>query len=157
MAGRDAHELGQWGPENPRHDRTVRDVPRILTLVSGLALLGLLALVTVASLQPSTGAVSLPHADKALHFLAYAGVAGLAVPTLCARARMAFALAVLWGAGIEAAQGLMALGREASGLDILANTAGAALGAWVSLAALRVLASRGRARRDSRPTGYRGP
>ena len=157
MAGPDIQELGQWGPEDPRYDRAVRDVPRILTRLSGTALLVLLVAITPASLQPSTGAVSLPHADKVLHFLAYLGVAGLAVPALSGRARPAFALAVLWGVGIEAAQGLMALGREASGLDILANTAGASLGAWAALAALRALATRTWARPASRGAGEGGP
>lgn len=82
---------------------------------------------------PSFDFLAWPHADKALHFFAYAAVAWLACkvawPWDGARRR---GLVVIWasvtllGAGNELIQWFMDLGRDGSLLDGTANAAGAA-------------------------------
>ena len=115
---------------------TVPPLPSAIRASASALLFALLALITVVSLQPGTGAVPLfPHIDKLEHFAAYFAVAGLAVPAF-RNALLAFALAALWGAGVEVLQATVAADRDASVLDAAANTAGALAGVWASRSAL---------------------
>lgn len=99
---------------------------------------GLTLAVVVASLVPS---VALPHvsvSDKVEHFSAYLALAmwfgGLVPP----RRYAVLGLALLaLGGGIEIAQGLMGLGREADWRDFYADAAGAIAGLALCLAGLR--------------------
>jgi hypothetical protein len=99
---------------------------------------GLVLIVVVASLVP---AGSLPHigmTDKAEHMIAYGGLAlcygGLMTP----RHYVYLGLGLLaLGGGIEIAQGLMGLGREADWRDFYADALGAAIGLSLCMAGLR--------------------
>ena len=100
-------------------------------LFKALAVLAALA-IAYASLQPTGGTQSIPHADKVLHLIAYGGLAGLIglgwwrLPLV-----WAVAVAAAFGAGVEIAQGVFTAGRTPSVADALANTLGAGLAAWV--------------------------
>ena len=121
---------GRWrGGTVPRPPSAIRHLSAALLLV-------LLALITTVSLQPGTGAVPLfPHIDKLEHFAAYFAVAGVALPVF-RNALAAFALAALWGAGLEVLQATVAADRDASVFDAVANMAGALAGVWVSRSTL---------------------
>ena len=97
----------------------------------------LTAIVIVGSLLPDR---DLPHmrlSDKVEHLGAYAGLAlwfgGLIAPRRYLR--LGLALLAL-GGGIEIAQGLMGMGREADWLDFYADTLGVALGLSLCVAGL---------------------
>ena len=106
-------------------------LPAPITWLARILLVALLLLITWASLRPPPPMVGPNGADKVVHFLAYAAVAALALGSGM-RAWTAVALAVLWGAGVEVAQGLGANGRTPSVADGVANTLGAlaAVAAW---------------------------
>ena len=95
-------------------------------------------LVVVASLVPARDLPRLRVSDKLEHVLAYLALAlwfgGLAAPR--SYLRLALGLLVL-GGGIEIAQGLMGLGREADWRDFEADALGVALGLSLCLAGLR--------------------
>lgn len=83
---------------------------------------------------------SIPHLDKALHFLAYLGLAMALAHALAGGRRQrflwAFVLAALYGISDEVHQAFVP-GRDASALDWLADAAGAWTGAFVYLAGRR--------------------
>ena len=95
-------------------------------------------LVIVSSLVPSRDLPHLRVSDKVEHLVAYFGLAlwfGGLVPL---RRYLALALALLMlGGGIEIAQGLMGLGREADWRDFYADSLGAGLGLAGCMAGLR--------------------
>lgn len=95
-------------------------------------------LVIVSSLVPSRDLPHLRVSDKVEHLVAYFGLAlwfGGLVPL---RRYLALALALLMlGGGIEIAQGLMGLGREADWRDFYADSLGVGLGLAVCMAGLR--------------------
>ena len=114
-----------------RHHLTWYFLGMLLTLV-----------VIVSSLVPNE---DLPHwriSDKVEHIVAYAGLAlwfgGLMPPRRYAY--LALVLLAL-GGGIEIAQGLMGLGREADWRDFYADAFGVALGISLCLAGLQHWAS----------------
>ena len=84
------------------------------------------SLIAVSS-SPATN-----HFDKIVHFAAYFT---LVVLGLCAfpKAHIGWIVGAMigFGAGLEVAQGLMGLGRSASFGDLLANTLGAAVPAYL--------------------------
>jgi hypothetical protein len=99
---------------------------------------GLVLVVVVASLVP---AGSLPHlgvTDKLEHMIAYGGLALCYGGLIAPRHYGYLALALLaLGGGIEIAQGLMGLGREADWRDFYADALGAAIGLSLCMAGLR--------------------
>ncbi len=103
--------------------------------VAGLMTIGLAAIIIWASLVGSSQLPPVPGSDKVKHFAAYMG---LGLPLVIwlgdKRASLGFVLLLMLGAGLEIAQGLGGMGRTASLLDMLANSAGALIG--VSLARL---------------------
>jgi VanZ family protein len=117
--------------KKPSHHLTWYFLGVLLTLV-----------VIVSSLVPNE---DLPHvrvSDKVEHIVAYSGLAlwfgGLMPP----RRYVYLALALLaLGGGIEIAQGLMGLGREADWRDFYADAFGVALGLALCLAGLKHWAS----------------
>jgi len=99
-------------------------------MLAGGLFFAALVLITWQSLVAPTGAGGFAMQDKVVHFLAYgtvAGLGGIATRNVWGAAL----LAVIWGIGVEAAQAMMALGREASLGDVAANGAGALLAAIV--------------------------
>jgi VanZ family protein len=136
---RQATDMGQWGPQGPQMTTSVRASLRALfdsapfLWASRIVLLLTLAFVTWQSLTPITPSSNVPYADKIMHAIAYAGVAGLMVWSGLRSVVIAILGATLWGAGIEIAQAVMALGREGSLADGFANAAGAALGAGITI------------------------
>ncbi|MDX1293502.1 MAG: VanZ family protein [Hyphomonas sp.] len=103
-------------------------------LIRGLAALsafGLAVLIAVYSLVPASQAPAPSVSDKVKHFAAYAALAAplwVALGPGMRRAATAFALAVLFGIGLELAQMLGTAGREGSALDVAANMGGAVAG-----------------------------
>jgi VanZ family protein len=99
---------------------------------------GLTLLVIIASLVPARDLPRLRISDKLEHVLAYLALAlwfgGLAAPR--AYLRLSLGLLAL-GGGIEIAQGLMGLGRQADWYDFYADALGVALGLSLCLAGLR--------------------
>jgi VanZ family protein len=94
-------------------------------------------IVIISSLVPARELPHLRFSDKLQHLLAYTGLAlwfgGLVAP----RRYMGLALALLaLGGGIEIAQGLMGLGREADWHDFYADALGSGLGLSLCLAGL---------------------
>jgi VanZ family protein len=114
-----------------RHYRAWCLLGAILTLV-----------VIVSSLVPAD---DLPHwrfSDKFEHLVAYASLAIWFSGLLPPRRYWQLGLALLaLGGGIEIAQGLMGLGREADWRDFYADALGAAFGLSLSIAGLRYWAS----------------
>ena len=100
--------------------------------------IGQVLVVVVASLVPSADLPHLGITDKAEHMIAYGGLAlwfgGLVAPRHYWI--LGLALAAL-GGGIEIAQGLMGLGRDADWRDFYADALGAALGLSLSMAGIR--------------------
>ncbi|MEP3654499.1 MAG: hypothetical protein ABJO36_06340 [Litorimonas sp.] len=87
-----------------------------------------LIVVLVMSLKPSVSVGEMPHADKLLHFGAYAVLSTLARlgwPKVWGG--LIFMGLAVFGIGIEIAQQTMELGRTGSFADIAANLLGAAL------------------------------
>ena len=102
----------------------------------------LILIVVVASLVPAADLPRLGISDKLEHLIAYGGLAlcygGLIMP----RRYVYLGLALLaLGGGIEIAQGLMGLGREADWRDFYADALGTALGLSLCMAGLRHWAS----------------
>ena len=108
-----------------------------------------LALITALSLLPSrdfSGIEAPPGADKLVHAGMYAGFVILSAWARWergpARMRWLALMAVAafgYGMLMELAQGAMAMGRECSATDMLANAVGAALGALAWWAWTRVV------------------
>lgn len=98
----------------------------------------LILVVVIASLVPPRDLPHLRVSDKTEHLIAYLGLAlwfGGLVPL---RHFLWLALGLLaLGGGIEIAQGLMGLGREADWRDFYADAYGTGIGLLVSLAGLR--------------------
>jgi VanZ family protein len=106
-----------------------------------IALFGYILLVTALSLVPTPVASSGMYSDKIAHLLAY-GVMGV-LAFLSAKSKMGriylFALIFSLGLVLEIFQNYIP-GRDMSLLDILANTAGSALGyllGWLILFSLK--------------------
>ncbi|HEX7039380.1 MAG TPA: VanZ family protein [Trueperaceae bacterium] len=76
-----------------------------------------------------------PGSDKVAHAVAFLVLAGL-LTLATGRPLVAAALAVLYGASDEVHQAFVP-GRSSDALDLVADTAGAALGAWLVARALR--------------------
>ena len=114
-----------------RHYRAWYLLGAVLTLV-----------VIVSGLVPPQDLPRLRISDKFEHLIAYVGLAiwfgGLLPPRRYVH--LALALLVL-GGGIEIAQGLMGLGREADWRDFFADALGVAFGLALSMAGLRHWAS----------------
>ena len=95
-------------------------------------------LVVIASLVPARDLPHLRVSDKLEHLLAYLALAlwfgGLVPPR--GYLRLALGLVAL-GGGIEIAQGLMGLGRQAGWRDFEADALGVALGLSLCIAGLR--------------------
>ena len=87
----------------------------------------LLATVVWGSLVPAPPSAPGGFNDKVQHFVGYGSLALLAQLALPGRRLRAAVGVILLGFAVEVAQELMALGREASWLDALANTAGVLL------------------------------
>lgn len=88
---------------------------------------------TYLSLRPVPAvAPAVPHLDKLIHAGGYAVLAAFAACLYGGAARVR-ALAGVWvlGAAIELAQGLLPTGRLMEVADLLANSAGIALGAYL--------------------------
>lgn len=98
--------------------------------------------VVVSSLVPNE---DLPHvrvSDKVEHIVAYSGLALWFGGLMSPRRYLYLALVLLaLGGGIEIAQGLMGLGREADWRDFYADAFGVALGISLCLAGLQHWAS----------------
>jgi hypothetical protein len=114
-----------------RHYRTWYLLGAVLTLV-----------VIVSSLVPSEDLPHLRVSDKFEHLTAYTGLAIWFGGLLPPRRYVLLALALLaLGGGIEIAQGLMGLGREADWRDFFSDALGVAFGLSLSLAGLQYWAS----------------
>jgi VanZ family protein len=114
-----------------RHSRAWYLLGAILTLV-----------VIVSSLVPAHDLPRLRISDKFEHLVAYASLAAWFGGLMPPRRYWQLGLALLaLGGGIEIAQGLMGLGREADWRDFYADALGAAFGLSLSLAGLRHWAS----------------
>lgn len=84
------------------------------------------------SLVPSNSAPALNHFDKIVHFVAYFSLmvlAAFAFPT--SRLIYLTGFVIIIGAAVEAAQGLMNLGRSASFGDLSANVLGTCFAACI--------------------------
>jgi VanZ family protein len=99
---------------------------------------GLVLIVVVASLVPAGDLPHLGLTDKLEHMIAYGGLALWFGGLLAPRRYWHLGLALLaLGGGIEIAQGLMGLGREADWRDFYADALGAGLGLSLSMAGIR--------------------
>ena len=115
----------------PRHHRVWYLLGAVLTLV-----------VIVSGLVPSEDLPRLQLSDKFEHLIAYVGLAVWFGGLLPPRRYVSLALVLLaLGGGIEIAQGLMGLGREADWRDFLADALGVGFGLSLSLAGLQYWAS----------------
>lgn len=96
---------------------------------AGLMTIGLAAVIIWASLVSTSQLPPVPGSDKFKHFAAYMALGGPLMIWLGeGRIRLGFALLLVLGAGLEIGQGLGGVGRTASVLDMLANSAGAFTG-----------------------------
>jgi VanZ family protein len=82
--------------------------------------------VTVLSLMPGDGVVSLSNLDKVKHFSAYMGIIFFVALKRPKHFWLFFIGFIAWGGGIELIQPYV--GRTADWLDVLANTGGLVLG-----------------------------
>jgi VanZ family protein len=103
------------------------------------AFLPALALVIWGELSPAAAIVEVNFSDKALHFMAYFGLAGLLCVALKGDRRVLTAtlLLAVFGGVLEMAQGYT--GRDPDIFDELTNIFGAASGAGTGWAILRLL------------------
>lgn len=98
---------------------------RMAAILFGAAILYL-------SLQPAGNTVGPLHADKVQHFLAYGTLTFLiAFGWSKLRLPIVVIMAILFGIGIEIAQGLGGQGRMPSVLDAIANGVGASISAII--------------------------
>lgn len=98
----------------------------------------LILTVVVASLVPARELPRLHISDKIEHLLAYLSLAIWFAGLVPVRHYLWLALALLaLGGGIEIAQGLMGLGREADWRDFFADAEGTGLGLLLGLIGLR--------------------
>ncbi len=104
--------------------------------------IALVLVVVVASLVPARDLPHLGMTDKLEHMIAYGGLALWFGGLLAPRHYGYLLLALLaLGGGIEIAQGLMGLGREADWRDFYADALGAALGLSLCMVGVRHWAS----------------
>jgi VanZ family protein len=95
------------------------------------------ALITIACLVPARDLPSLGVSDKFEHSLAFFVLAIWFAGVLERRDFLYLALALIaFGGGIEIAQGLMGLGREADIRDLMADGVGVAAGILLALTPL---------------------
>ena len=102
-------------------------------------------IITYESLVPTDSTATINHFDKIVHFGAYfilMALAAFAYP----KSRLIYLTGgvIIIGAAIEAAQGLMNIGRSASLGDLLANMLGACFAAYIWRAYIWLMASRKR-------------
>ncbi|MCW5726940.1 VanZ family protein [Parvibaculum sp.] len=127
---------------DPQTLRRIRLALALVWLALGLAVL---AGSLLPDLGPSSFRIPLPHADKLVHFLAWALLAGFAPPLLlrfASRLAAASALFLMSGA-IELVQGLLPT-RSASFGDLAANGLGIAAGTAAGIVVAMLLARRSR-------------
>lgn len=99
-----------------------------ISLIFKCLTIAALTVVLVMSLKPSVSVGDVPHADKLLHFGAYAVLSVLARLGWPKRwGGFLFLGLAFFGIGIEMAQHIMDLGRMGSLADIAANLLGAAI------------------------------
>jgi len=99
---------------------------------------GLVLIVVVASLVPAADLPKLGITDKLEHMIAYGGLALWFGGLLAPRRYLWLGVALLaLGGGIEIAQGLMGLGREADWRDFYADALGTALGLSLCMVGVR--------------------
>ena len=107
-------------------------LPVLLRLPLRLSLWGYSFFIVWASLRPSGSGGAIPHLDKVLHMLVYAGLAfGMATAWPKLSKAKVFWVCVVFGGVMEVAQGVIASSRTASLYDGLANSVGAALGLYL--------------------------
>ena len=108
--------------------------------------LGMLALVAIGSLMPSSGLpdVGFPGADKLQHGVGYAAMSAYAAMLFATRrARWTAAAGLLaFGIAIELAQGAFTVDRSPELADVFANAAGIAAGLLVARTRLALLLQR---------------
>ncbi|MDO8838143.1 MAG: VanZ family protein [Parvibaculum sp.] len=127
---------------DPHSLRRIRMLLALVWLALGLAVL---AGSLIPDLGPSSLKIPLPHADKLVHFLAWALLAGFAPPLLvrvASRAAAASGLFLLSGA-IELVQAFLPT-RSASFGDLAANGLGIAVGTIAGVLVAMLLARRSR-------------
>ena len=97
--------------------------------------LAMTLIVVYLTLEASSGRISrIPHLDKAYHFGAFLGLTLWFAALVERRGYWAVSIALfLLGIGIEIGQHVMALGRSAELLDVVADTVGIVLGILLSL------------------------
>lgn len=93
----------------------------------------LVVVIAITSLLPMESLPAAPPGvDKLEHLLAYFSLAFLGIGLVSERSLVTVVVFVLaLGAGLEVAQGLLAAGRIADGIDLVANAAGVGLSAWL--------------------------
>lgn len=108
--------------------------------------LGMLALVAIGSLMPSSGLpdVGFPGADKLQHGVGYAAMSAYAAMLFATRrARWTAAAGLLaFGIAIELAQGAFTVDRSSELADVFANAAGIVAGLLVGRTRLALLLQR---------------
>ncbi|MFZ9872518.1 MAG: VanZ family protein [Steroidobacteraceae bacterium] len=97
--------------------------------------LAMTLVVVYLTLEAPSGRIStIPHLDKVYHFAAFLGLTLWFAALVERRGYWAVSIALfLLGVAIEIGQHLMALGRSAELLDVVADTVGIALGIFLSL------------------------
>ncbi len=111
-----------------------------LPMLGMIASIMLAAIIALASILPSAATTPMAGNDKLYHVLAYMALAGALLVWLGPQALLrAFILAFAYGALMELAQWLAPTGREASGLDMVANALGAGFGIMAGRFSLRLI------------------
>jgi VanZ family protein len=106
--------------------------------MAGAATIGLMLAIAVLSLIPPGDLPPVEGSDKLKHFIAYGSLGGaMTIAMGPGRAMRACLITILYGALMEAAQGLAPTGREFSLLDEVANILGAGAGTGIALALRR--------------------